>query len=188
MPERSAILIDEAYLSLLLREEFPGTQIDYALLPTEISGGTTLLRTYVYASLPYQGSSPTPRESSFLAGRRQFFSRLQLMPRYTVKLGRTERRTNSDGSFFYEQKRVDILLAVDLVQLSVARHIQQAILIAGDSDFIPAVSAAKSEGVVVKLYHGSRPHRELLEEVDEHYRIDQPLIDSIRRRNRDSGV
>ena len=71
-------------------------------------------------------------------------------------------------------------LAVDLVKLSANRHIQQAILIAGDSDFIPAISAAKDEGVMVKLYHGRRPHRELLEEVDEHFRIEQALVDSVR--------
>ena len=180
MPERSAIFIDEAYLSLFLREEYPGTRIDFRLLPAKLSEGTALLRTYIYASLPFQSSSPTPQENSLLSSRRQFFSMLRLLPRYTVKLGRTERRTNPDGSFFYEQKRVDILLAVDLVKLSADGHIQQAILIAGDSDFIPAISAAKEEGVVVKLYHGGRPHRELLEEVDEHYRIDQALVDSVR--------
>ncbi len=113
--------------------------------------------------------------------RRQFFSVLRLLPRYTVQLGRTERRGfREDDSPVFEQKRVDILLAVDLVKLSADGHIRQAILIAGDSDFIPAITAAKSEGVVVKLYHGNRPHRELLEEVDEHYQFDQALIDSLR--------
>ena len=72
------------------------------------------------------------------------------------------------------------MLAVDLVKLSADGHIQKAILIAGDSDFIPAIAAAKSEGVIVKLYHGKNPHRDLLEEVDEHYRIDQVLVDSVR--------
>ena len=154
MPDRSAIFVDEAYFSLLVREEFPGTRIDYRLLPVKLSEGTDLLRTYLYASLPYQSNSPTPEERAMLSGRRQFFSRVQLLPRYTVQLGRTERRTYWDGSFYYQQKRVDILLAVDLVKLSADGHIQQAIVLAGDSDFIPAVAAAKSEGVVVKLYHG----------------------------------
>ena len=188
MPERSAIFIDEAYLSQVIREQYRGVRIDYELLARALSQGTDLLRSYVYSSLPYQSEAPTPEEKSLFAGRRQFFSRLRLLPRYTVQLGRTERRVNANGIPYYEQKRVDILLAVELVKLSANRHIQQAILIAGDSDFIPAITAAKSEGVVVKLYHGRTPHRELLEEVDEHYRFDQALIDSIKFEKRDSGV
>ena len=180
MPERSAIFIDEAYFSRVIREEFPGTPIDYELLANRLTFGTDLLRSYVYSSLPYQSDSPTQAEKDLFAGRRQFFSTLRMLPRYTVQLGRTERRTNANGIPYYEQKRVDILLVVDLVKLSADRHINQAILIAGDSDFIPAIAAAKSEGVVVKLYHGRRPHRELLEEVDEHYRIDQALVNSVR--------
>ena len=113
---------------------------------------------------------------------RQFFSTLMSLPRYAVRLGRLERRgVNADGSPFFEQKRVDVLLAVDLVKISADGLIQQAILVAGDSDFIPAIEAAKSEGVIVKAFHGRNIHNDLLYEADEHYRIDQSLIDSVRR-------
>ena len=189
MLERSAIFIDEAYLTRVARDEFSGARIDYSLLPGKLSEGTRLLRTYLYSSLPYQSSEPTPQELSFFASRRRFFSTLRLLPRFEVKLGRTERRgEDADGRPRFEQKRVDILLAVDLVKLSADGHIDQAFLVAGDSDFIPAINAAKSEGVVVKLYHGGSGHRDLLEEVDEHYAIDQSLIDSVRFRSRESGV
>ncbi len=181
MPERSAIFIDGAYLFNLLRNEFEGARINFELLPSKLTQGTNLLRTYYYSSLPYRSDPPTIHETSFYNRQRQFFSALRLLPRYTVKLGRVERRGNrADGSPATEQKRVDILLAVDLVKLSADGHIQRAILIAGDSDFIPAIDAAKSEGVVVSLLHGSNCHRELLEEVDEHYQIDQVLVDSVR--------
>ncbi len=189
MPERSAIFIDGAYLFNVLRNEFGDARVNFGLLPSKLTLGTNLIRTYYYSSLPYRSDPPTTRESAFYNRQRQFFSALKLLPIYTVKLGRVERRgTRDDGSPVTEQKRVDILLAVDLVKLSANGHIQQAVLIAGDSDFIPAIEAAKSEGVVVKLFHGANCHRELLEEVDEHYRVDQPLVDSIRRRDRDSGV
>ena len=181
MPERCAIFIDGAYLFHILRNEFAGTRINFGLLSLALSAGKNLLRTYYYSALPYQSNPPTVSESRLLARNRQFFSALSLLPRYTVKLGRTERRgVNPDGAPVFEQKRVDILLAVDLVKLSADGHIQQAIVIAGDSDFIPAISAAKSDGVVVTLYQGRNPHSELLEEVDEHYRIEQALIDSVR--------
>jgi uncharacterized LabA/DUF88 family protein len=81
----------------------------------------------------------------------------------------------------FEQKRVDILLGVDLVQLAAKQAIQEAILVAGDSDFIPAVSAAKSEGVLIRLYHGATPHSDLWQEADERTKITQTVIDSVRR-------
>ena len=181
MLDRCAIFIDGAYFFYILRNEFAGARINYERLSLALSEGTNLLRTYYYSALPFQSNPPTANERGIYARSRQFFSTLNLLPRYTVKLGRTERRgVNPDGSTIYEQKRVDILLAVDLVKLSSDGHVQQAILIAGDSDFIPAIAAAKSDGVVVKLYHGRNPHSELLEEVDEHYQINQSLIDSVR--------
>ena len=181
MPERSAVFVDGAYLFYMLKDYFGGVRIAYDRMSTKLAEGTDLLRTYYYSALPYQSNPPTTQESSLYVRQRQFFSTLRLLPRYTVRLGRTERRGfNADGAPIFEQKRVDILLAVDLVKLAASGHIQQAILVAGDSDFIPAISAAKGDGVVVKLYHGRNPHRELLEEVDEHYLIDQDFIDAVR--------
>ncbi len=181
MQERCAIFIDGAYLFYLLRDEFGGVRIDYELLPQKLSENTNLLRTYFYSSLPYQSNPPTAQESALYARQRQFFSALRLMPRYTVRLGRVEQRGfAADGSPIYEQKRVDILLAVDLLLLAADSLIQQAIIIAGDSDFIPAIATAKNRGVIIKLYHGRNPHRDLMEEVDEHFRIDQPLVNSVR--------
>ena len=68
-----------------------------------------------------------------------------------------------------------------MVQLSANGHIREAMLVAGDSDFIPAITAAKSEGVIVTLIHGQRCHGDLLRAVDERRKIDQQLIDSITR-------
>ena len=104
-----------------------------------------------------------------------------MLPRFEVRLGRLQRRDDSQGRPIYQQKRVDILLGVDMVQLSAKGHIREAVLVAGDSDFIPAVTAAKSEGVIVTLFHGQNCHGDLMREVDERRRIDQDLIDPISR-------
>ena len=66
-----------------------------------------------------------------------------------------------------------------MVQLTAKQNIHEAVLLAGDSDFIPAVTAAKTEGVVVKLFHGERPHSDLWREADERTQITQGFIDSI---------
>ena len=180
MPNRVAIFIDGAYLDYLLKDEFSGVRIDYRALSERMAGDSDILRTYYYHCPPYQGNPPTHDERQRYSTQRRFFNTLDRLPRYTVRLGRLARRgVDANGRPRYEQKRVDILLGVDMVQLAAKRNIQEAVLLAGDSDFIPAVTAAKSEGVVVKLFHGERPHSDLWQEADERTRITQSFIDSV---------
>ncbi len=182
MPNRVAIFIDGAYLDFVLRDEFQDTQIDYGALSARLAGDADILRTYYYHCPVFQSSPPLPEESARYAAQRKFFATLENLPRYTVRLGRLEFRGNDQhGRPRYEQKRVDILLGVDLVQMSTKQVIQEAVLVAGDSDFIPAVTAAKQEGVLVRLYHGARAHTDLRQECDERTRISSSLIDSVRR-------
>ena len=182
MADRVAVFIDGAYLDYVLRDEFHNTQIDYQALSRELVGDSDILRTYYYHCPPYQGNPPTPEERERYARQRRFYTALEQIPRYTVRLGRLEFRGNDQsGRPKFEQKRVDILLGVDLVLLAAKQSINEAILVAGDSDFIPAVTVAKSEGILVKLYHGARPHVDLRQEVDERIRITQNLVDKILR-------
>ncbi|HVA46481.1 MAG TPA: NYN domain-containing protein [Pirellulales bacterium] len=80
----------------------------------------------------------------------------------------------------FEQKRVDILLGVDLALLAAKHQITDAAILAGDSDFLPAIAAAKPEGVVIHLFHGGSPHRDLMELCDERNRITQEFVDGVR--------
>lgn len=70
-------------------------------------------------------------------------------------------------------------MGVDLVLLAAKGQISDAVILAGDSDFLPAIDAAKPEGVVIHLFHGNRPHADLVARCDERTRIDQSFIDSI---------
>ncbi len=55
---------------------------------------------------------------------------------------------------FYEQKRVDVALTVDLLTLADTGKITDAILVSGDSDLLEPVSRAKLlYGVKVTLWH-----------------------------------
>ena len=57
----------------------------------------------------------------------------------------------------------------------------------GDSDLIPAIEAAKREGVLVTLWHGSlasdetRPSRELFEIADERRELTKEIVAKIKR-------
>ena len=81
---------------------------------------------------------------------------------------------------YSEQKRGDSLLSVDLTMPAAKRLIQEAALVAGDSDFIPAIEAAKSEGVLNRLFHGQSVHSDLWTAADERVQFSQEFIDSIR--------
>ena len=185
MPNRVAIFIDGAYLDFLLKEEFQDARINYEALSKHLAGDSDILRTYYYHCPAYQGNPPLKEESERYAAQRKFFTALEDIPRYTVRLGRLAYRgSDKFGHPRYEQKRVDILLGVDLVLLAAKQTIQEAILVAGDSDFIPAVQVAKQEGVLVRLFHGGRPHNELWQECDERNQFSSAIIDTVRMQQR----
>ena len=182
MTTRTANFIDGAYLQRVVADEFSRARIDLSALAQTMANGADILRTYYYHCMPYQSSRPSREESERYAASQRFFTALELLPRFEVRLGRLEFRGNSpDGMPILEQKRVDIMLGVDMVQLAAKGHITHVSLLAGDSDFVPAVAVAKAEGVLVRLYHGSSCHVDLLREVDERVQIDRALIDSVLR-------
>lgn len=179
---RCAVFIDGAYFEYLLKEEFDRVIVDFSTLVTQLIGNRELLRSYYYDCLPYQSPrNPSQEERERFARRQRFHHALNRIPRFEVRLGKLEFRGTQNGRPQFQQKRVDILLGVDLVQLAAKHQITDAMIVAGDSDFLPAVEVAKQEGVVVHLYHGSRPHNELVDCCDERVRIDAELIEAIRR-------
>ena len=183
MPDPCAIFIDGAYLEPVLTDEFYRPRISFQALSDRLAWGMEILRTYYYHCPSYQSTPPpTEEESQRFSNQRRFFEYLENLPRYLVRLGRLEiRGTNPDGSVRYQQKRVDIQMGVDITHLSSKGYIRQAILVTGDSDLIPAVTVAKSEGVVVTLFYGDNCHSDLLREVDERFRIDHALIGGVAR-------
>lgn len=178
---RIGIFIDAAYLNYTLKAEFGAPKIDYRALVEKMAGGREILRSHFYDCPPYQSARPTSDEASRFSRHEKFVYALDQIPRFQVRLGRLEYRgDDTDGKPIFAQKGVDILLGVDLVLLAAKHQITDAALLAGDSDFLPAVEAAKPEGVVVHLFHGSSPHRDLVSHCDERTLIDQAFVDSIR--------
>jgi hypothetical protein len=68
--------------------------------------------------------------------------------------------TASDLEPNIHQKGVDMRLGLDIAALTLKRHIEVLVLVAGDSDFVPAMKFARREGVqlyLVTLGHTVRP-------------------------------
>ncbi|MHA1423914.1 MAG: NYN domain-containing protein [Candidatus Thorarchaeota archaeon] len=181
---RVAVLIDNGFLAKILKNCYNQPRIDYEKLTNYVCGDRDLLRAYLYDCMPYQSNPPTQDEKNRYSSANKFFSYLRKISRFEVRFGKLK-KTN----FGFEQKRVDVLLSVDLVRMSWSNQIDTAIIIAGDSDFVPAIQAAKDAGVLVIVYHATCydssgnirtiAHNELLDACDECKIVDQAMIDSI---------
>jgi uncharacterized LabA/DUF88 family protein len=55
--------------------------------------------------------------------------------------------TDADFVYYARQKAVDMKLGLDIASLAYKRLVQRIVLIAGDSDFVPAAKMARREGI-----------------------------------------
>jgi len=176
MNNRVAVFIDNGYLSKVLPD---GKKVDFLKFCDKVCEGRERLRTYFYDCKPYVSDPPTDEEKVKVSNYNKFAGKVEALPRFQMRYGKL-RKNKDDGT--YEQKRVDILLAVELVRLSWAGQIGYAIIITGDSDFVPAIEAAKDAGVITKLYYSRRAvHDELLSAVDERCEMDGAFVESVKR-------
>jgi uncharacterized LabA/DUF88 family protein len=173
--EKCAIFIDGGYFNRVLKDQFGGLKIDYLELCNKICSDLKLnrLRTYFYHCMPVVRKD-NKEDLIKQANMQKFLTRLKRQPRFEVRLGRLQ-EINSQ----FKQKMVDVLMSLDIVIKSYEKQIQHAVLIAGDSDFIPAIKKAKDNGTIVHLYyHPSSVHNEILDEIDELHEIDKNLIEN----------
>ncbi len=188
---KAAILIDGAYLEMLMIKEHNRAQVDYHKLAVGlvkkmsrlVGSHIDLLRTYYFHALPWAPPEPSDEEKERVSKKRGFFHRLEYLPRFTVKLGRTQRVLNDDGSTTYQQKGVDVMLAADMIYLAARGLVDHVILLAPDSDYVPAVRLVKDLGVVVHLVHGGNlaASAEMRKECDERIELDAEFVYQARR-------
>jgi uncharacterized LabA/DUF88 family protein len=182
-----AIFIDGAYLNFANKDHFGEVSIDYVKLAGEvratIAGHTLepvdLLRTLFYTCPPYQSNPPTDEERKRTAAYRGFANALKDLPRFELREGRLAfRGTNAKGAPIFQQKRVDLMLGLDCALLCGKRQITHIALVAGDSDFVPALKVAKDEGISTWLLHGPQGsyHRDLWQEADERHELTSDFI------------
>ena len=178
-----AVFIDGGYVDQILKSDHKGAKIDFAALSNAVTKrihpDAELLRTYYYHCLPYKGSNPTQDERARFATAQNFHAALNALPRFVVKEGRLARRGTS-GKYYYQQKMVDTLLSIDLVQVSLKGKVTHVVVVAGDSDFVPAIEVAKNESIAVWLLHGQRIHSSLRDVADERIELDLAFINRIR--------
>jgi len=159
---RLAIFVDGGYYNALAAKHY-NTRLDFPKFIDEITRIVAaktpepieVLRTFFYDCLPYQSKTPTARERRLYGSKLSFFNYLETLPRVQVRKGVLAYRGNdAAGEPIFIQKKIDLLLGLDFAEQSSKGHITHLALVAGDSDYCPAVEFAKKESVCVWLFHG----------------------------------
>ena len=183
---RLAVFIDGGYIAKIAQDHLH-IRVDFEKLSHAIrdtiaqttADNLDLLRTYFYDCLPYQSNPPTHDEAHRFSRKRAFFSALQRLPMYKVRQGRlVYRGRDARGNPFFQQKRVDLMLGLDVAALAAKHQIQYAAVLAGDSDLMPAIEAAQAEGISVWLVHGpaNTYASELWEAADNRLSVADPAL------------
>jgi uncharacterized LabA/DUF88 family protein len=167
--QRTAVFVDGGYLDSIL-DHAGKPFISYGKMKTglaEMAGEKlALLRAYYYHCAPYEAPHLSSIDKERNMRKNAFFSALKRYG-FTVRLGDLEYRGRDNaGELMFQQKGVDIALATDLLNLSIKGLITHAVIVTGDSDYVPVIDAVKNEGVHVTVAHGKFAHDRLVEVAD----------------------
>ncbi len=144
------IFIDGAYLSLVSKFLGKGKHLRFDIKKFSKNlakkEGLNCKEIFYYNCPPFQGTPPTADQEKRKAGYDKFISKIDLLG-IKVREGRCQMIGNE-----YAQKGVDVLLSIDLVRN--ASKIKDFILVACDTDFVPAIKDIREkDGVRVILYY-----------------------------------
>ena len=185
MKGMAAVFIDGGYIDKILEYNFKRQKIDYGIFSNNLCGECERFRTYYYYCMPYRDSPPIGDQNRRYSNHQRFINALNRCERFELRMGKLQKFTNEKGKIDFRQKRVDGMLAVDIARLSWKGKISKAILVAGDSDYTPAVQDAKDADVLVTLvYHPSSFHDELYSICDERVEITKKLLDAASFKNK----
>ncbi len=139
-----------------------------------------LTRAYYYNALPNMDDlqhikDPKEREKiktkieSLLNKLKPKFDRIAALDMFDVRLGRLV--YTRDGDF--RQKGVDSLIAIDMLTKAFQEHCDEALLVAGDADFVEVVKSVKETKVsVAGAYFKSNINKDLLLSFDKKIELD----------------
>jgi len=119
--------------------------LDYGTLTSAYS------KVFYYDALPERKlSEDDPTYHARIAPQRRLFDRLSSLDRFHVYEGDVRRSSARRGP---EQKKIDVMIAVDMLTHSFRRNMHEATLLTGDLDFKPLIDALVQEGMFVTLWY-----------------------------------
>jgi len=161
--ETKYLFIDGGCLRQMLEDiaetypPFETTHFDFSKLAREYN------KTFYYDSLPPRKKGENEASYTLRVARQEaFFNGLRAIAGVHVYEGDARRRRKT-----VQQKKVDIMIAVDMLTHSFRRNMHQAALLTSDLDFKPLVDALVQDGMhVTILYPRGKPNTELIYAAD----------------------
>ena len=182
MLERTGLFIDGGYLVSALRREF-GLMEEFPINPLKMCADLIkrvdagrLQRAYYYDCPPYQHETPRKGDDERATRKKKLFDFINDLPNFEVRLGELKLVVLRDGKEEYVQKGVDLLMGIDLVRMASKGAMSDAIILTGDADFVPAVEAAKAEGVNVTCVTGKMAAKSLITICDHHILMTKAIL------------
>ncbi len=153
--QETLVFIDETFLEKLSKYFGNGKYLkfDKVLFAENLARKQKLdcRNIFYYTAPPFQSGKPTKEEKNKNKGYGKFIYKLKKRG-VVVREGRCQ-RLKINGNFIFNQKAVDILLAMDLMSVPLKYpKIKKVIIISSDSDFVPVVKELEQEGIRIILY------------------------------------
>jgi len=169
--DRLMIFIDGSNLYHSLKSIFKRTDIDIGKFCRKLQEKRRLIRIYYYNAIVGRREEPERYRDQ-----QAFFNSVSEVPYCELRLGRLV-YINWPNTPPYE-KGIDIQLTTDLLTHSYKNNYDEAILVAGDSDYVGACQAVKDNGknVEIALFGKESTSRPLREVADRVLNIDRRFI------------
>ena len=192
---RVMIFIDGGYFRKTVSEKSDG-EINYQKLAEILTVHTQransksqLIRAYYYDAIPNlkdvdkMPDEPDPSEafgemSEVLEKQEKYLEKIRMLDLFDVRLGKLAWNAKGDKG----QKGVDSLIAIDMITKAYENQYDEAVLVAGDADFLEIVKAVKSVGPqVTGAYFENNTNLDLIYEFDKRQplRIDYLIANGI---------
>ena len=169
--ERLMIFIDGSNLYHSLKGIFKRTDIDIGKFCRKLQDKRRLIRIYYYNAIVGRREEPER-----FRDQQAFFNSISDVPYCELRLGRLV-YINWPNTPPYE-KGIDIQLTTNLLTHSYKNNYDEAILVAGDSDYVGACQAVKDNGknIEVALFGKESTSRPLREVADRILNIDRRFL------------
>lgn len=156
MDEETLVFLDEGFIYKLSKYLGEGKSIrfdrvDFSEKLAE-KEGLICKKIFYYNAPPFQSGVSTEEEERRKEGYDKFIRSMQKYDKIVIREGRVQ-RLKVGGQFVYKQKAVDSLAIIDLMKVPLKyKDVKKIILIASDSDFVPAVESLKEFNINTVLY------------------------------------
>ncbi len=153
--KETLIFVDEAFLSKLSKYFGDGKYLKFDRFSFSEKLAKRerlkLKQIFLYIAPPFQSQNPTKEEENKKAGYDNLIKKLKEKG-IIMREGRCQ-RLKINEKFEYNQKAVDILLTIDLMNVPLNYpNIKRIILISSDSDFVPVIQELEKRGIKTILY------------------------------------